>query len=64
MRIPASELNSPGVLCRTLKSGDYQITYNIGKNKFTLWKLNGNDADKVAINSDIDKLYKTIPWKA
>lgn len=61
-KIPAAELEAPGVLCRTQRRGDYQITYNPGKSKFTLWKCGADGAEKVATGADIDKLYSQIPW--
>ena len=61
-RIPAAELEAPGVLCRTQHHGDYQITYNPGKSKFTLWKHGADGAEKVTTGADITKLYAQIPW--
>ena len=63
MKIPASELNAPGVLCRTERKEEYQITYNHTKDKFTLWKLTENNAEKLSCVSDIEKLYRQIPWR-
>lgn len=62
MNVPQSELNSPGVLCKT-PLGNYQITYHAGKNRFTLWHLTETDAEKITTASEINKLYGKIPWK-
>lgn len=63
MKIPQSELNAPGVLCRTVGGTNYQVTYNIAKDKFTLWKLGADGADKLLTAASIDKCYAAIPWR-
>jgi len=62
MKIPQSELNSPGVLCKA-KRGDYQVTRNDAKDKFTLWKIVDDGVEKILSDSNINKVYAAIPWK-
>jgi len=63
MNIPAAELKTPGVLCKTTLGTEYQITRNEAKDSFTLWKLDMRSIEKVSTNKDIEKLYGMIPWK-
>ena len=63
MKIPSSELEAPGVLCKTASGAEYQITYHPTKNRFTLWRLTPDGADKLSTSGDIEKLYAAIPWK-
>lgn len=62
MKIPKSELESPGVLYRMGTGEEYQITYNAAKNRFTLWKRKGTDAEKLSTSADIHKLDAQIGW--
>lgn len=62
MKIPPSELNAHGVLCRTKSGKEYQITHHEAKERFTLWRLCGGDAEKLASSGDIRKLYAQIDW--
>ena len=63
MKIPKSELLVPGVECRTLRKGVYVITSNELRNKFTLWKDNGGDYEKVATAKSPMTLYDKINWE-
>ena len=62
MAIPSSELEAPGVLCRTHHHGDYSITYHAGQSRFTLWQHGTGGPVKVATSTDIQKLYAKVPW--
>jgi len=62
MTIPNTELEAPGVLCRTQHHGDYQITYHPGQARFTLWHHDAGGPVKVATSTDIQKLYAKVPW--
>lgn len=60
--IPASD-NGAGVLCTTKSGQKYQISHNIEKMKFTLWKVADKGFIKIGIaNSPVD-LYDSIPWE-
>ena len=59
--IPASD-NGAGVLCMTKSGQKYQISQNVEKMKFTLWKVVDKGFVKVRIaNSPVD-LYDLVPW--
>lgn len=64
MKIPKTELTVPGVLCRTKHQGVYVITSNELRSKFTLWKDNVDDYEKIATNKSILALYDKIPWNS
>jgi len=60
-KIPSSE-NGPGVSCTTKNGLNYQISQNLEKMKFTLWKVTENGFIKIATaNSPLD-LDDLIPW--
>lgn len=59
--IPASE-NGLGVLCATKSGQQYQITQNVVKIKFTLWKVVENGFIKIKIANSPIELYDLIPW--
>ena len=59
--IPASD-NGAGVLCTTKSGQKFQISQNVEKMKFTLWKVVDKGFVKVRIaNSPVD-LYDLVPW--
>lgn len=59
--ISASD-NGAGVLCTTKSGQKFQISQNVEKMKFTLWKVVDKGFIKVKIaNSPVD-LYDFIPW--
>ena len=59
--IPASD-NGAGVLCTTKSGQKFQISQNVEKMKFTLWKVVDKGFIKVKIaNSPVD-LYDFVPW--
>ena len=59
--IPASD-NGAGVLCTTKSGQKFQISQNVEKMKFTLWKVVDKGFIKVKIaNSPVD-LYDLVPW--
>lgn len=59
--IPASDTGA-GVLCITKSGQKYQISQNVEKMKFTLWKVVDKGFVKVRIaNSPVD-LYDLVPW--
>ena len=59
--IPASD-NGAGVLCTTKSGQKFQISQNVEKMKFTLWKVVDKGFIKVKIaNSSVD-FYDFIPW--
>ena len=60
--IPASD-NGAGVLCITKSGQKFQISQNVEKMKFTLWKVVDKGFIKVKIaNSPVD-LYDLVPWE-
>lgn len=60
--IPASD-NGAGVLCTTKSGQKFQISQNVEKMKFTLWKVVDKGFIKVKIaNSPVD-LYDCVPWE-
>lgn len=60
-KIPASD-NGPGVSCTTKGGNHYQISQNVEKMKFTLWKVVEGGFMKIATaNSPLD-LDEFIPW--
>lgn len=60
--IPASD-NGAGVLCTTKSGQKFQISQNVEKMKFTLWKVVDKGFIKVKIaNSPVD-LYDFVPWE-
>ena len=61
-KIPASDTTGPGVLCTTKGGKHYQISQNVEKLKFTLWKVVDGGFVKIATaNSPID-LEELVPW--
>ncbi len=62
MKIPKTELLVPGVLCRTKQNGNFVITSNELRTRFSLWKQHGDDYDKIATNKTITALYEKVPW--
>lgn len=59
--IPTSDTGA-GVLCITKSGQKYQISQNVEKMKFTLWKIVDKGFVKVRIaNSPVD-LYGLVPW--
>ena len=59
--IPTSD-NGAGVLCMTKSGQKYQISQNVEKMKFTLWKVVDKGFVKVRLaNSPVD-LYDLVPW--
>ena len=63
MKIPKSELMVPGVECRTKMNGNFVITSNELRSKFTLWKPSDDGYEKVATAKDPTALYDKVPWK-
>ena len=61
-KIPATELNAPGVLCQTASGQEFTITSTADRSRFTLWKNIGAEHERVASSADIAKLYQKIPW--
>lgn len=59
--IPISE-NGPGVLCITKSGQRYQISQNVEKMRFTLWKIVGGGFIKVKIANSPTELDSLIPW--
>lgn len=60
-RISLSD-NGPGVSCTTRGGNHYQISQNVEKMKFTLWKVVEGGFVKIATaNSPLD-LDEFIPW--
>lgn len=60
--IPSSD-NGAGVLCVTKSGQKYQISQNVEKKKFTLWRVVDNGFVKLKIaNSPVD-LYDFVPWE-
>ncbi len=60
-KIPTSD-TGPGVRCTTKGGKHYQISQNVEKLKFTLWKVVEGGFVKIATaNSPID-LEELIPW--
>ena len=59
--IPASD-NGVGVLCKTKSGQQYQISQNIEKRKFTLWKVVNKGFVKVKTASSPVDLYDSVPW--
>lgn len=60
--IPTSE-NGAGVLCTTKSGQKYQISQNVEKSKFTLWKVVENGFVKMKTASSPVDLYELIPWE-
>lgn len=60
-KLPPSE-NGPGVLCTTTTGQQYQISQNIEKMRFTLWRVvNGGYVKMATANSPFD-LEDLVPW--
>ena len=60
-KLPVSE-NGPGVLCTTTSGRQYQISQNIEKMRFTLWKIvDGSYIKMATANSPLD-LEDLVPW--
>lgn len=60
-KIPSSD-NGPGVSCKTKNGQHYQISQNLERMKFTLWKVIDGGFIKIATaNSPLD-LDDLIPW--
>ena len=62
MKIPKSELLVPGVECRTQFQGNFVITSNELRNRFTLWKQTDDGFEKKSTSKSIMDLYDKIPW--
>lgn len=60
--IPTSE-NGAGVLCTTKSGQKYQISQNVEKSKFTLWKVVEKGFVKMKTASSPVDLYESIPWE-
>lgn len=60
-KIPSSE-NGPGVSCTTKNGQHYQISQNLEKMKFTLWKVTENGFIKIATANSPLNLDDLIPW--
>lgn len=60
--IPTSE-NGAGVLCTTKSGQKYQISQNVEKSKFTLWKVVEKGFAKMKTASSPVDLYELIPWE-
>lgn len=60
--IPTSE-NGAGVLCTTKSGQKYQISQNVEKSKFTLWKVVEKGFVKMKTASSPVDLYELIPWE-
>ncbi len=60
--IPSSD-NGAGVLCTTKSGQKYQISQNVEKMKFTLWKVVDKGFIKVKIASSPVDLYDSVPWE-
>lgn len=60
-KIPTSD-NGPGVSCTTKSGQHYQISQNVEKVKFTLWKIvEGGFVKLATANSPLD-FDDLIPW--
>ncbi len=60
-KLPPSE-NGPGVLCTTTTGQKYQISQNIERMRFTLWKVvDGGYVKMATANSPLD-LDELVPW--
>jgi len=60
--IPASD-NGAGVLCITKFGQKYQISQNVEKMKFTLWKVMNKGFVKIKTASSPVDLYDFVPWE-
>lgn len=60
--IPTFE-NGAGVLCITKSGQKYQISQNVEKSKFTLWKVVEKGFVKMKTASSPVDLYELIPWE-
>lgn len=60
-KIPTSD-NGPCVLCTTKDGKRYQISQNVEKMKFTLWKVEEGGFVKIATASSPLDLDEFIPW--
>lgn len=62
--IPQSELSKYGVLCRTRKGQEYNVTQSIirGALRFTLWRKTKDGYTKLDVSNSPIPLYKKIPW--
>ena len=60
--IPASD-NGAGVLCITKFGQKYQISQNVEKMKFTLWKVMNKGFVKIKTASSLVDLYDFVPWE-
>lgn len=60
-KIPTSD-NGPGVSCTTKGGKHYQISQNVEKLKFTLWKVVEGGFVKIATASSPLDLDDFIPW--
>lgn len=59
--IPSSD-NGAGVLCTTKSGQKYQISQNVEKKKFTLWKVVDNGFVKLKVANSPVELYDFVPW--
>ena len=60
--IPASD-NGAGVLCITKSGQKYQISQNVEKMKFTLWKVMNKGFVKIKTASSPVDLYDFVSWE-
>lgn len=60
--IPASE-NGAGVQCSTRTGKKFQISQNIEKMRFILWRVVDEGYEKIASANSPSDLYSIIPWE-
>ena len=61
-KLPDSELNAPGCLCRTKSSQEYIKTSNEDRTKHTLWKVVGDGYEKVMTSNLMGALDEKISY--
>lgn len=60
--IPTSEMEAPGVYCRTKNGAEYQITSNSDRSRFTLWHRTQAGWIRLEKGKSPHDLYEKIPW--
>lgn len=59
-RIPASD-SGARVTCST-KDGDYIVSQNVERRRFTLWHKVKDGYEKIKVGSSPLDLYELVPW--
>ena len=62
-KIPESELQNPGCLCKTKSGQEYIKTSSPDRKKHTLWKVSAEGYEKVTTLTDMNALDAKIPWE-